>query len=261
MMFSATWPQDVRELAADFQKEAAFLNVGSLELAANHNITQHVEVMEEYDKQDRMMKLIEEINKQPERKTLIFAQTKRKADALTRSLRYKGFTALAIHGDKSQTERDWALKEFKTGTHQILVATDVAARGLDVDDIKFVINFDYSNNSEDYVHRIGRTGRRDKKGTSYTFFTPDEAAKASDLIKILEEAKQNVPPELEELAVGGYKPSKAVREERGRGYSGRGMNRSYGDRNRSYGGRRSGGIGFGGDEEESFGGYGGRGRW
>ncbi|GMR61366.1 hypothetical protein PMAYCL1PPCAC_31561, partial [Pristionchus mayeri] len=243
MMFSATWPKEVRTLAADFQKEPAFLNVGSLELAANHNITQIVEVIDENAKQTRMMQVLNEIMNQPECKTIIFVETKRKADELTRWMRRDGWPALCIHGDKQQGERDWALNEFKTGKTQILLATDVAARGLDVDDIKFVINYDYSNNSEDYVHRIGRTGRRDRKGTAYTFFTPSNAAKARDLLKILEEAKQNVVPELRDLAMRGGGGG------RGRGYGGGfAQKRSYG-----------GGGGYGGEKRGRFDGYSGGG--
>ncbi|VDD89816.1 unnamed protein product, partial [Enterobius vermicularis] len=200
LMFSATWPKEVHNLARDFLIDPAKLTVGSLELAANHNITQVVEVMNESGKQRRLMTLLNDIMNQPECKTLIFVETKRKADNLTRFMRRDGWPALCIHGDKGQSEREWALSEFKTGKVPILLATDVAARGLDVDDIKFVINYDYSNNSEDYVHRIGRTGRCEKKGTAYTFFTPDNASKARDLIKVMEEANQTVPDALYEIA-------------------------------------------------------------
>lgn len=190
-------------MAADFQKDAAFLNVGSLELAANHNITQVVECIEEHGKERKMMDLLNTIMNQPECKTIVFVETKRKADDLTRWMRRDGWPTLCIHGDKNQGERDWVLNEFKQGKTPILIATDVAARGLDVDDIKFVINYDYPNNSEDYVHRIGRTGRRDKTGTAYTFFTSANAAKARDLIKVLSEAKQQVPPQLQEMSMRG----------------------------------------------------------
>lgn len=115
-------------------------------------------------------------------------------------MRREGYPAMCIHGDKQQKERDWVLAEFKKGSTTILVATDVAARGLDVDDVKFVINYDYPNNSEDYVHRIGRTGRRDKTGTAYTLFTPGNSVKAKDLIDVLTEAKQVVNPKLQEMA-------------------------------------------------------------
>lgn len=237
MMFSATWPKEVRAMASDFQKDAAFLNVGSLELAANHNITQVVEVIDEHAKQSRMMQVLNDIMNQPECKTIIFVETKRKADELTRWMRKDGWPALCIHGDKQQTERDWVLQEFKSGKTPILLATDVAARGLDVDDIKFVINYDYPNNSEDYVHRIGRTGRRDRKGTAYTFFTPSNAPKARDLLKILDEAKQNVAPELRELSMRGGGGGGG----RGRGYGGGGgMKRSFGGSGGGYGGEKRG---------------------
>ncbi|VDO40518.1 unnamed protein product, partial [Haemonchus placei] len=235
LMFSATWPKEVRALASDFQKDAAFLNVGSMELAANHNITQFVDVIEEHAKQARMMQLLNDIMNQPECKTIIFVETKRKADDLTRWMRRDGWPTLCIHGDKNQGERDWVLSEFKAGKTPIMLATDVAARGLDVDDIKYVINYDYPNNSEDYVHRIGRTGRRDKRGTAYTFFTPQNAAKARDLIKVLEEAGQQVPQSLRDL--------------QGRGSSSNSRGR--------WGGSSGGGMKY-----ENGGGYGGGGgRW
>lgn len=163
LMFSATWPKEVRTLASDFQTDPVYLNVGSLELSANHNITQYVEVVNEYHKNRRLFEVLTRISEESENKTLIFVQTKRKADELTSAMRRDGWPALCIHGDKSQGERDWVMNEFKSGSAPILLATDVASRGLDVSDIKFVINYDYPNNSEDYVHRIGRTGRRENK--------------------------------------------------------------------------------------------------
>lgn len=86
-----------------------------------------------------------------------------------------GWPALAIHGDKQQQERDWVLQEFKSGRSPIMIATDVASRGLDVKDIKYVINYDFPNNCEDYIHRIGRTGRGGATGTSYTYFTTENS--------------------------------------------------------------------------------------
>jgi len=228
LMFSATWPKKVRTLAMDFQTDPVFLNVGSMELAANHNIEQIVEVIDETQKQPRLIQILEKLLNEKDAKVIIFVDTKRKADDLTRGMRRDGWPALCIHGDKEQRERNFVLNEFKTGKVPILLATDVAARGLDVDGIKVVINYDYSNNSEDYVHRIGRTGRRDNKGTAYTFFTSKDAPKARDLIKILEEARQNIPHELHAMVrpTGGG---------RGRG-RGRGGN---------FGGQRNSGGGFG----------------
>ncbi|TKR89668.1 hypothetical protein L596_013734 [Steinernema carpocapsae] len=200
MMFSATWPKEVRALAADFQKNAAFLNVGSLELAANHNITQKVEVMEHNAKLSKLISLAGELAKEGHPKTLIFTETKSQADFLTRRLRHESVPALAIHGDKSQSERDWVLRDFKDGRTSVLIATNVVARGLDVDGIKYVINYDFPKNFEDYIHRIGRTGRRDNKGTSITFMTSEDAPRAGDLVKVMEEANQEIPEDLRELA-------------------------------------------------------------
>ena len=157
-------------------------------------------------------------------------------------MRKDGWPAMCIHGDKQQKERDWVLGEFKHGSTTILVATDVAARGLDVDDIKFVINYDYPNNSEDYIHRIGRTGRRDRTGTAYTLFTPSNAPKANDLIGVLKEAKQVVNPKLQELASfrgrGGGGGSRGPRYGGGGGGGGGGRFGGGGGRGGDRGGRR-----------------------
>merc|ERR1712151_1254849 len=152
-------------------------------------------------KKSRLRRLLEKV--MDGSKILIFAQTKREGDDLTREMRTDGFPALCIHGDKKQEEREWVLKEFKEGKSPILVATDVASRGLDVKDIKYVINYDFPTQIEDYIHRVGRTGRAGATGSSYTFFTQDKARLAPDLIKVLREASQPVPDELAKLGGGG----------------------------------------------------------
>lgn len=136
-------------------------------------------------------------------KVLIFVATKRTADDLTANLRQDGWPALAIHGDKSQGERDWVLQQFKDGKSPIMVATDVASRGIHVNGINLVVNYDFPNNVEDYVHRIGRTGRAGAKGAAITYFTQKDSRKAKQLIEVLTEAKQEVPPELQNMG-GGY---------------------------------------------------------
>ncbi|XP_071964847.1 probable ATP-dependent RNA helicase DDX5 isoform X2 [Antedon mediterranea] len=200
LMWSATWPKEVRLLAEEFLKDYSQVNIGSLNLSANHNILQIVDVCDESEKDMKLIKLLEEIMQEKENKTLIFVETKRKTDELVRRMRRDGWPAMCLHGDKSQPERDWVLKEFRSGSSPILAATDVASRGLDVKDVKFVINYDYPNNSEDYVHRIGRTARSNLTGTAYTFFTASNAKQANDLIGVLSEAKQQVNPRLMELA-------------------------------------------------------------
>lgn len=134
LMWSATWPKEVRTLAEDFLKDYVQLNVGALQLHANHNITQIVDVCDELEKTQKLYALLGEIlgrnQDNKDNKTIIFAETKKKVDELTRALRSQGWPAMCIHGDKSQQERDWVLREFKNGKSPILVATDVAARGL-----------------------------------------------------------------------------------------------------------------------------------
>jgi ATP-dependent RNA helicase DDX5/DBP2 len=128
------------------------------------------------------------------------AETKKGADSLTRALRMDGWPSLSIHGDKSQQERDWVLDQFRTGKSPIMIATDVAARGLDVKDITVVINYDFPSCLEDYVHRVGRTGRAGATGIAYTFFTSKNFRHAKGLIKLLNEGKQTVPPQLYDFA-------------------------------------------------------------
>ncbi|XP_034567304.1 probable ATP-dependent RNA helicase DDX5, partial [Notolabrus celidotus] len=279
LMWSATWPKEVRQLAEDFLKEYVQINIGALQLSANHNILQIVDVCNDGEKENKLIRLLEEIMSEKENKTIIFVETKRRCDDLTRRMRRDGWPAMGIHGDKSQQERDWVLNEFKYGKAPILIATDVASRGLDVEDVKFVINFDYPNNSEDYIHRIGRTARSQKTGTAYTFFTPNNMRQASDLISVLREANQAINPKLLQMAEdrggrsrggrgGDYRDNHRDRYSGGRrdygnfrdrdnsrGYD-NGPNKSFGanSQNGGYGGSNGNSNGFGG------GGYNGNGQ-
>ncbi|KAL2002656.1 hypothetical protein VTN02DRAFT_6266 [Thermoascus thermophilus] len=129
-MWSATWPKEVRQLAQDFLHDYIQVNIGSMDLSANHRITQIVEIVSDFEKRDRMIKHLERIMDNRTNKVLIFTGTKRIADEITRFLRQDGWPALSIHGDKQQNERDWVLSEFKSGKSPIMVATDVASRGI-----------------------------------------------------------------------------------------------------------------------------------
>merc|ERR1712039_449608 len=194
-----TWPDDIQRLARDICKERpVHINVGALTLRTAHTIRQYVEVVQEQDKRSRLKRLLDKV--MDGSKILIFADTKRNGDTLTREMRMEGWPALCIHGDKKQEEREWVLKEFKAGKSPILVATDIAARGLDVKDIKYVINYDFPGSIEDYIHRVGRTGRAGASGSSYTFFTADKFRHAKQLVEVLKEANQPVPEELQKLA-------------------------------------------------------------
>uniref|UniRef100_A0A804NJD7 RNA helicase n=1 Tax=Zea mays TaxID=4577 RepID=A0A804NJD7_MAIZE len=198
LMYTATWPKEVTKIAGDLLRDPVQVNIGSIdELVANKSITQYVEVVPPMDKQRRL----EQILRDQERgsKIIIFCSTKKMCDQLARGIG-RNFNALSIHGDKSQAERDNVLNQFRTGRAPILVATDVAARGLDIKDIRVVINYDFPTGIEDYVHRIGRTGRAGATGVSYTFFSEQDWKHAGDLVKLLQGANQHVPPQLRDMA-------------------------------------------------------------
>ncbi|XP_028549642.1 DEAD-box ATP-dependent RNA helicase 20 isoform X1 [Dendrobium catenatum] len=223
LYWSATWPKEVEQLSRHFLYNAYKVIIGSADLKANHAIRQHVEIVTESQKYNKLVKLLEDI--MDGSRILIFLDTKKGCDQITRQLRTDGWPALSIHGDKSQAERDWVLSEFKAGKSPIMTATDVAARGLDVKDVKYVINYDFPGSLEDYVHRIGRTGRAGSKGTAYTFFTAANCRFAKDLINILQEAGQKVSPELASMGRGAPPPP--------------GVSSGFRDRGRGLGGGRS----------------------
>ncbi|KAM0954978.1 hypothetical protein ACFX15_022843 [Malus domestica] len=242
LMYTATWPKEVRKIAADLLVKPVQVNIGNVdELVANKSITQYVEVLTSMEKHRRLEQILR--SQEPGSKIIIFCSTKKMCDQLSRNLT-RQFGAAAIHGDKSQSERDYVLNQFRSGRTPILVATDVAARGLDIKDIRVVINYDFPTGVEDYVHRIGRTGRAGATGLAYTFFGDQDAKYASDLIKVLEGANQCVPPEVRELASRGGGMNRFRRW--GSGPSG-GRDGGRGQNDSSYGGRdggRGGGYGF-----------------
>ncbi|XP_039014320.1 DEAD-box ATP-dependent RNA helicase 46-like isoform X3 [Hibiscus syriacus] len=200
LMFTATWPKEVRKIAADLLVNPVQVNIGNIdELVANKSITQHVEVLSPMVKHKRLEQILS--SQEPGSKIIIFCSTKRMSDQLACNL--SRFGAAAIHGDKSQADGDYVLGQFRSGRTPVLVATDVAARGLDVKDIRLVINYDFPTGIEDYVHRIGRTGRAGATGLAFTFFGDQDSKHASDLIKILEGANQKMPAELHEMASRG----------------------------------------------------------
>jgi len=204
LMWSATWPREVQQLAREFQKNPCLMYIGSTELTANPNITQLVHVVGEENKLKAVLQVLEKIQTmKSNNKTLIFVGMKRTADNLCQRLLRQGWAVGAIHGDKSQADRDRTLKQFRNSGTNILVATDVAARGLDISDVRYVVNFDFPSSVEDYVHRIGRTARAGAKGTSVTFLTRNESKLAGGLITILKDAGQNVPDDLKALSREG----------------------------------------------------------
>merc|ERR1711957_796665 len=201
LMWSATWPREVQNLARDYLHDYYQVTVGSLDLAGNKDVTQLIDVCTDQDKYRNLLRYLRE-NLSDKDRVLVFVETKKGCDMLTRSLRMDKLQARAMHGDKSQEERDWVLREFKSCQSTLLVATDVAARGLDVDDIRMVVNFDFPNDTETYIHRIGRTGRAGKKGVAVSFFVADKNGRmAKDVIEILDRTTQVVPDELRSTAM------------------------------------------------------------
>lgn len=250
LFFSATWPKEVQRLANDLCKtHPVHIVIGSEDLKANHRVEQHVEVISHWDKQNRLLEIMEQIRTNtPQGKAVIFTKTKKDCDALAVSLQRQGQYVSWIHGDKSQWERESALQKFREGRNLILVATDVAARGLDIKDVVAVINYDMPMNIEDYVHRIGRTGRAGTYGASYTFFVKNDLQNAGkmakELINIMREANQQVPNELFEISrehrggnnkgkgFGGKGNSKG--KGKGKGKQGSNYNNFGGDRNNKH---------------------------
>jgi ATP-dependent RNA helicase DDX5/DBP2 len=201
LMWSATWPKEVQALAEDFLRNYIQVNIGSLNLSANNNIVQNIIVCEENEKEQNLIALLKTIVNDASNKNIIFVETKKKVEDILKIIQREGYSSNSIHGDKSQSERDYVLESFRNGRISILVSTDVSARGLDVEDVKCVINYDYPNSTEDYIHRIGRTGRCEQTGTAYTFFNPStNARQARELISVMYEAGQNPSKELLDVA-------------------------------------------------------------
>lgn len=225
LLWSATWPKDgqVQRLTHEFLSDPIRVTVGSEELSANKDVKQIIQMVKNrYDKEERLNEVLRQHAKD---KILIFSNTKRMCGDLAWQLKGMGYKTEAIHGDKKQEDREWVLEQFREGEIQIMVATDVASRGLDIRGVKVVVNYDFPDGRggvEDYVHRIGRTGRAGTTGTSYTFFTPQNSRRARDLVKLLQGADQEVPEDLRMMSmVGG-------------GFGGR----RGGGRRGGYGGRR-----------------------
>ncbi|KAF4255443.1 hypothetical protein CNMCM8812_004103 [Aspergillus fumigatus] len=201
VMFTATWPPSVRDLAASFMTSAVTVTIGgdpSADPRANTRIKQVVEVVKPQEKEARLVQLLSRSQRGAAvgDKVLVFCLYKKEAVRVERLLRSKNFKVAGIHGDLNQHERFKSLEAFKTGSATVLVATDVAARGLDIPSVKLVINVTFPLTAEDYVHRIGRTGRAGADGHAITLFTEADKAQSGALINVLRAAKQDVPDAL-----------------------------------------------------------------
>jgi ATP-dependent RNA helicase DDX3X len=250
-MFSATFPRDIQMLARDFLKEYIFLSVGRVG-STSENITQKIEYVEDADKRSVLLDIL---HTHGAGLSLIFVETKRMADSLSDFLINQGFPATSIHGDRTQREREKALEMFRNGRCPILVATAVAARGLDIPNVTHVVNYDLPTDIDDYVHRIGRTGRAGNTGIATAFFNRGNRGVVRDLLDLLKEANQEVPSFLESIAREGSGFGGGGRGGRGGG-RGRG-NAATRDVRRMGGGGGAGGFGGGGWGGAPQGGYGG----
>ncbi|XP_063306197.1 ATP-dependent RNA helicase DDX3X isoform X2 [Pelobates fuscus] len=258
MMFSATFPKEIQILARDFLDEYIFLAVGRVG-STSENITQKVVWVEELDKRSFLLDLLNATGK--DSLTLVFVETKKGADALEDFLYHEGYACTSIHGDRSQRDREEALHQFRSGKSPILVATAVAARGLDISNVKHVINFDLPSDIEEYVHRIGRTGRVGNLGLATSFFNEKNINITKDLLDLLVEAKQEVPSWLENMAYEQHHKSSTRGRSKSRfsgGFGARDYRTSTGAPN-SFGSSSRGGrsSGHGGSRGFGGGGYGG----
>lgn len=253
MMFSATFPQNIQRLASDFLRDYIFLTVGRVG-SASKDVTQTVEYVEEQDKMDTLMRFLLTIE---EGLILIFVETKRSCDYVEDMLCNKGFPACSIHGDKSQREREEALRAFKRAATPVMVATDVASRGLDIPNVTQVINYDLPTNIDDYVHRIGRTGRAGNTGSALSFINEKNSGIARELRDLLDENEQEVPTWLNQMCnLSGRGGGGGGGRRRGGGGGGS----NFGSRDyRKGGGGGGGGSNRGGGGGGSFGGSGGYG--
>jgi ATP-dependent RNA helicase DeaD len=170
MLFSATMPRAVQELSRRFMREPQYISIQPKEVTVPNTEQQYIELPEKF-KFDALCRLLDI---QSPDAAIVFGRTKRRVDELYEALSKRGYSAEGIHGDLAQTRRDSVMRRFRNGTVDILVATDVAARGLDISGVTHIYNFDVPQDPESYVHRIGRTGRAGKSGLAVTFVTPRE---------------------------------------------------------------------------------------
>ncbi|NJD85001.1 ATP-dependent RNA helicase RhlE [Candidatus Erwinia dacicola] len=243
LLFSATFSDEIKTLAGKLLHNPEEVSVARRN-TVSEQITQHVHMVDKKRKRELLSFLIGRDNWQ---QVLVFTRTKHGANHLAEQLNKDGITAAAIHGNKSQGARTRALSDFKEGKIRVLVATDIAARGIDIEELPHVVNFELPNVPEDYVHRIGRTGRAAAVGEALSLVCVDE-------LKLLRDIKRMLKREIPRIAIGGYEPDPSIKAEPiingrqqqcggagGGGGRGRGAQRSGGVRSASGNGATAGG--------------------
>ena len=228
VLFSATFPRQMEALARKTLAMPIEIVVGGRSVVAPE-ITQIVEVRSEETKFVRLLELLGNLyedDKNEDDRALIFVDRQEAADGLLKDLMRKGYPCMSIHGGKDQIDRDSTIDDFKAGVVPIMIATSVAARGLDVKQLKLVVNYDAPNHLEDYVHRAGRTGRAGNTGTAVTFVTEEQERYSLDISKALRQSGQDVPEELQKLVDRFIEKVKSGKEKvGGSGFGGKGLER------------------------------------
>ena len=209
MLFSATMPKKMEELSSAYLKNPQRVQVSPPGKAAD-KITQSVHFLAKASKPGQLRDILRQ---DPKAKTLVFGRTKHGTEKLMKSLVADGFRAVSIHGNKSQGQRDRAIAAFKAGDANILCATDVAARGIDIPDVMFVVNYDLPEVADNYVHRIGRTARAGRTGEAITLCSPEEIPLLRDIEKVM---KIQVPVASGEGMLAGFEPPAGAKKPAGR---------------------------------------------
>jgi ATP-dependent RNA helicase RhlE len=266
MCYSATLDANIREIVRDYVKEPVRVEIGQTSRPSDRVELRVYTVM-----QDQKLGLLDQMLREEQGTFLVFSRTKHGADRISKKLEKLGHDADVIHGDRSQSQRTAALKGFANGRHRILVATDVAARGIDVQDIAHVINYDLPNASDDFVHRIGRTGRAGAKGVATTFVMPQEKYEARKLERELKikfdwrEADKNLEKEVRNQPLDITAPGMNILQLETRAWKGNDSVTPMSPQNNNGGGNRTGfrsrnGGGFSGGRSSGGRGNGGGGR-
>ncbi|KAK2069469.1 hypothetical protein P8C59_004050 [Phyllachora maydis] len=223
ILFSATMPRIIDSLTKKVLREPVEITVGGRSVVAPE-ITQIVEIREEKDKFVRLLELLGELYADDDDvRALIFVERQEKADELLKELLRRGYGCMSIHGGRDQIDRDSTIADFKAGICPILIATSIAARGLDVKQLKLVVNYDAPNHLEDYVHRAGRTGRAGNTGTAVTFVTEEQENCAPGIAKALEQSGQAVPERLNDMRKAFKEKVKSGKAKDTTGFGGKGL--------------------------------------
>ncbi|XP_061075756.1 probable ATP-dependent RNA helicase DDX23 [Conger conger] len=211
VMFTATMPPAVERLARSYLRRPAVVYIGSAG-KPHERVEQKVLLMSEGEKRKKLLDVLARGFEPP---IIIFVNQKKGCDVLAKSLEKMGYNACTLHGGKGQEQREFALSNLKAGAKDILVATDVAGRGIDIQDVSMVLNYDMAKNIEDYIHRIGRTGRAGKSGVAVTFLTKEDSTVFYDLKQaILESPVSTCPPELTNHPDAQHKPGTILTKKR-----------------------------------------------